>query len=1159
MSVKKLMPLLLVVALLSSFLFSAKADLDSRPHRDWEDPKIFQINRLPSRAWSLPFASADASSWMVSKSPWYLDLNGKWKFNWVDDFSKKPVEPYNPQFDDSKWSEVDVPHVWETSGYGNPIYTNVTYPFPKQPPYILKENPVGTYRRTFNIEGLENRRVIIHFSGVMSAFYVWVNGIQIGYSQDSMTPAEFDISDAVKEGENQVVVEVYKYSDGSYLEDQDTWRFGGIFRDVFIYSTSQVYIEDFNAYCDFDRSYKDADFYFNATVANKRAEEHSGLKLEVVLTDIATGKNVLKQSATVHSLGAGSKVAFPYKDEKGKFLKDERNKWPAKAKEVKSPKKWSAETPNLYKMTVTLTNASGTVLDCRCSRFGFREIEKKGRQILLNGQPIYIKGVNRHEHDQVTGRILTREQMIQDVLIMKQNNINAVRTSHYPNVAEWYDICDEYGLYVFDEANLESHGMGYGSATLARNEAWEAAHLDRIQSMVNRDKNHPSVIVWSMGNEAGDGPSFKNASQWIKNNDPSRPVFYERALNAKHVDIYSEMYPTVETLAKKGKNSKPYIIAEYAHAMGNSVGNLQDFWDVIENPANVALQGGFIWDFVDQGLLKVGQDPQKDKNWYYGGDFGDKPNDANFCINGLVRPDRSLNPAMHEVKKVYQNIEVGLPTANELSDSRSKIDENSLVLRNKYFFQDLSQFVGKWILLENGVEIQSGLINDATMKVKPQSYAKLDRLYQLPEKLKVEGIYTLRYEFRLKEAATWAPAGHLIAFSEFPLDVTTPQRKARLKENMDAYSKEENEKTYLYKGTDFEVQFNAKKGIIESYKVKGKEIIKNGLNFNFYRVPTDNDLGTGLFAKGLKSPTRWEDVGAQMKLVSFTKVFEDIKRTQLSAKFEAPRKMAFVDIVYTLWGDGQIDLDYTINLPKNKPTIPRIGFQVEVPNEFEKVEWLGRGPHENYIDRKTGAAFGRYTLNAFDMDHEYVKPQENGQRSDVNWFAMSNKDNIGYKVVATKSPIQFTVWDYTMVTLKNAKHISDLKREKFFTVGIDFMQIGVGGNDSWSPKGKPMEKYMIANNATYEFGLSIMPFLGVHKELESDELNLVTEKEVQQATKVENKAQARENWKSADDSSPDKLKTQESSETKVDEIGLDDHKKEVIDETTTQTPVTTNK
>lgn len=1149
MAFKKMICFLAVFLTVPALLLSAKVDPKTRPHRDWEDPSIVQIDRLPARSWSVPFSSPEESSWIVSKSPWFYSLNGKWKFNYSTDFTLKPKESYSPFFDDSKWEEIEVPSCWQAKGYGIPIYTNITYPFPKDPPFIDKDNPVGVYRKTFTIpKGWENRRVVLHFGGVASAFYVWVNGLRIGYSQDSMTPAEFDITEALrKDKPNSIAVEVYQWSDGSYLEDQDMWRFAGIFRDVFLYSTSNIFIEDFFAYSDFDPLYQNADFYFKAKVTNKSAQELSDLSIGVSLFD-SEGNEILQKKAPLHPVGINSTAQFP------NLAKTNRRAWPVKPALVKKPLKWSAETPNLYKMVVTLVNSEGVILDTRCSRFGFREITRKWlNQVQVNGQRVMIKGVNRQEHDQKEIKTLTREQMIQDILIMKQNNINAVRTSHSPNHPDWYDLCDEYGLYVFNEANLESHGMGFGLEALAKNRAWETAFLDRIQNMVERDKNHPSIIVWSMGNECGDGNNFKIAKNWIKSIDPSRLIYLERALLSCNTEIYGEMYPSVEALARKGNGLKPYIISEYAHSMGNSLGNLKEFWEVIENPSNKALQGGFIWDFVDQGLRKVNQS-SKDRNWYYGGDFGDRPNDSNFCINGLLRPDRSFNPTMHEVKKVYQNISVTRPSQEEIEKNSGKIKPNQFTLKNKFFFQDLSAYEGMWSLLENGVEIQKGTLDERLMRVKPQSQITFIPEYTLPEERKVYGEYILRFTFTLKEATSWAPAGHVVAWEEFPLEVKTPNPMPKIQEEMGEYEKEESDKRFTYRGKDFEIIFDADKGILKSYRVKGKEVIRDGLSFNFWRAPTDNDLRTGLFQKGwgitsLTGMYKWKDMGKNMKCLSFAKSFEDVKRTVLRGTYSNHTSKLFqmctIEIIYTVWADGQLDVEYSIDMIKNRAACPRIGLMTEIPNEFEKVEWYGRGPHESYADRKTSAAIGRYTLNAKDMDHEYVRPQENGQRTDTRWFTLTNTKNIGIKVVSYQNPLNFTLWDYTQKTLEEAKHIEDLKREKFFTLGLDFLQIGVGGNDSWSRNGYPMQKYFIENGKSYQFQFSIIPFLGKHKEIQPEMIKVITEQQMIESTEVLDKNMATKNWKSGETEAPDFSKTTESSETKVEEAGLQKHNKAI--------------
>ena len=1075
MFLKKEILLFLAIVMSVTTLFAKK--YEERPHRDWEDPAMVEQNRLPARAWSLPFDISEDATWKIKESPYFLNLNGTWKFNYVTNFSEKPNESYSPFYDDSNWDTIEVPSNWQMKGYGTPIYTNVTYPFPKEPPYILQDNPVGTYRRTFTIpENWGKRRTVVHFSGVKSAFYVWINGVQVGYSQDSMTPAEFDITDFINEGENLITTEVYRWSDGSYLEDQDMWRLSGIFRDVFVYSTPYAYIEDFFAWSDFDRRYKNADLYFESKISNKSVEELSNLKITVSLTDTIDGSEIFNKTATILPVGTDSSIVFKFED----------------GEKIKAPKKWSAEVPNLYLMTITLTDDTGNIIDVRASRFGFREIQRKFGQMLVNGQPILIKGVNRHEHDPVDGRAISRKRMIEDICIMKKNNINTVRTSHYPDHSDWYDLCDEYGLYVIDEANIESHGMGYGLSSLAKKEEWLLAHMDRVQSMVERDKNHPSVIIWSMGNEAGDGKNFKLCSKWIEERDSSRLIHYERAMARSHVDMYAYMYPSLKKLKSRKRKSKPYIICEYAHAMGNSVGNLQDYWDIIEDPKNKSLQGGSIWDFVDQGLRKIDQ-KENDPNWYYGGDFGDKPNDSNFCINGIIKPDRTPNPSLFEVKKVYQNIKITHPTEKELKRNKKTLVPDSWMVRNNNFFKALSNLDGVWKLFENGIEIQSGIIDESIMSVEPREAKNIIVNYSIPNEVSVGAEYILKFIFSLKESNLWAEFGHVVAWDEFILEVETPKAIPRIRRDMDQYEPAETGSKFVVEGKDFEVTFDRSQGIIESYRVNGAEIFRGPLLPNFWRAPTDNDIRTGLFDR--ENIERWKNASKKSKLLSFSKDMEDIKRSKFIARYELPLKYGTYQISYTVWADGHIDIDYKIFIDKFKPELPKIGFQGTISKNFYNVQWYGRGPHETYWDRKTGGSIGIYSKHADDMDHKYIRPQENGNRSDIRWFTLTNEKNIGIKVSGSQE-INFSIWDYTMKNLEEAKHISDLKEEKFYTLNIDYLQMGLGGNDSWSKTGYPLEKYMITTDKEYNWSFSIEPFNGVHINEPKDESVLFTEEEI---------------------------------------------------------------
>jgi beta-galactosidase len=653
---------------------------------DWENPQMIGQNKEPANCTLIPYAAlGKAINGVREESVFYKTLNGNWRFHWVSKPSDRPLEFYRPDYDISEWDEIPVPSNWQMYGYGRPIYLNVRYPFKKNPPLIQHDyNPVGSYRTKFEVPACWiQRQIFIHFDGVESAFYLWINGQKVGYSQGSRTPAEFNITEYIQDGKNILAVEVFRWSDGSYLECQDFWRLSGIFRGVYLFSTPSIHIRDFEVNCDLDEEYQDAVLNVTARVRNYSAKAVENTKVEVSLLDAANnpvGSEVLLQGSSVYvSPGAESIVKM-------------------KAS-VRNPLKWSAEKPHLYTVLVKLNNEKGEIIETESCKFGFRKVEIKEGQLLLNGAPILIKGVNRHEHDPDTGHAVSLDSMVKDILLMKQFNINTVRTAHYPDDPQWYELCDQYGIYVIDEANIESHGIGYRPEnTLANKPEWKKAHLDRIISMVERDKNHPSVIIWSMGNEAGDGTTFEAASEWIHRRDPSRPVHYERAGRRPHTDIVCPMYSRIGSIVKyaQEKQERPLIMCEYAHAMGNAVGNLKEYWDAIEEYKH--LQGGSIWDWVDQGLRKITDDGKE--YWAYGGDFGDDPNDGNFCINGLVFPDRKIPPKLWEVKKVYQSVDV----------EEEDLTQGKIRIQNKYYFTNLNEFEADWTLYEDGKAKQRGSI-----------------------------------------------------------------------------------------------------------------------------------------------------------------------------------------------------------------------------------------------------------------------------------------------------------------------------------------------------------------------------------------------------------------------------------------------------------------
>ncbi|MCJ7681465.1 MAG: DUF4981 domain-containing protein, partial [Candidatus Aminicenantes bacterium] len=709
---------------------------------DWENPEVFQRNREAPHSTLISFSDIESARKGDPKASVHRTLlNGGWKFHWVDKPADKPLDFFKPKYDDSAWKLFPVPANWEINGFGVPIYTDEAYPFPADPPRVPHENnPVGSYRHTFDIPAhWAGRRIYIEFGGAKSAMTLWINGKEVGYSQGSKTPAEFDITKYVKSGKNLLAVQIIRWSDGAYLEGQDYWKISGIERDVVLSARPPIRIEDFFVRGDLDESLRNGILRIEVKANNIDAKKDGPYTLQVDLFD-RKGKPVLD---------APLKKAFSLARRNSHLFHFDLM--------VRNPLKWTAETPALYTTVLSLCDDSGRVLEAVSCRTGFRKVEIKDGRLCVNGIPITIKGVNRHEHDPISARVVTEDLMRRDIELMKRFNINAVRTSHYPNNPLWYDLCDEYGLYVVDEANIESHGMGYEpDKTLAAKPEWKAAHLDRIERMVERDKNHPSVIIWSMGNEAGDGPNFEACYAWIKQRDSSRPVQYEQAATRAHTDIVCPMYKTIDGLKKmleEGIGERPLILCEYAHAMGNSLGNLQDYWDYFDSRPEI--QGGFIWDWVDQGLLRTTDEGEE--YWAYGGDFGPQgvPSDGNFLINGLVSPDREPHPHAFEVKKVYQSIHT------ECADPQA----GKVKVTNRYQFKSLDFVDLHWTLKVDGEDIETGVVSD--LRLKPGETAEVTIPFISFDPL--PGIeYYLDIGYLTNRAEPLVPEGYEVAWEQFP-------------------------------------------------------------------------------------------------------------------------------------------------------------------------------------------------------------------------------------------------------------------------------------------------------------------------------------------------------------------------------------------------------
>ena len=1040
--------------------------------KDWENPKVFGINKEFPHSTFIPFPElSSALKTSPKNSPWYKSLNGKWKFNWVPKPADRPLDFWKPDYDDSSWKEIDVPSNWELQGYGIPIYVNSDYEFTSQPepPHIPHDkNPVGSYRLKFTLpENWKGLDVFLHFGAVKSAFYVWVNGQKVGYSQDSKTPAEWKITPYLKPGENLLSVEVYRWSDGSYLECQDFWRISGIERDVYLYAAPKTRIRDFFARTLLDENYSKGLLNLEVEVLNEAPSP--GLRIRKLQVFNLTASVINENGKTLFL----EKKTFTLKPDEKKIINYRG--------EIPDIKPWSAETPNLYTLCLELSGEKNSPLEAITRKIGFRTVGIKNGQLLVNGKAVYFRGVNRHEHDPWTGHVISEQSMVRDIQLMKQNNINAVRTCHYPNDPRWYELCDYYGIYLIDEANIESHGMGYGEKSLAKNPDWGPAHLDRIVRMVEMDKNHPSVVIWSMGNEAGNGINFEECYRWIKQRDPSRPVHYERAELHWNTDIYCPMYARIEHLEKYAKSNpaRPLILCEYAHSMGNSTGNLQDYWDVIERYP--ALQGGFIWDWVDQGFAKKNE--KGELFWAYGGDYGPPgtPSDDNFCCNGLVAPDRSPHPALREVKKVYQ------PAKFELAEPfDKKIAEAKIKITNKYDFITLEPegFLLHWMLLKDGKVAAEDSISCPKLEPWKTTEVKLG----LPAGLlnPADEVF-LNVELRTTTdlAHGLVPQGHVIASEQLTLaekeasqtaepglSVLLNKRpeklpKLKIKEN------KANKNELTISGQDFILTFNRAEGCLTSYEYKNIELLKEGPLPNFWRAPTDNDFGNRMPAR-LKV---WREASLNRQVKAFQVSKNKSGQVAIRVDFSLPSVEATHTVVYTVAQDGTVKInnEFKPANPDKLPEIPRLGMLLGMAGGFDQIEYYGRGPHENYCDRKTSAFVGTYKTNRDEQLIPYVSAQEFGNRTDTRWLIIRNKSGIGIKFsglpVFEFAAIPCTPEDLTL-NKRGEKHSVDVPRRSNLFVTIDLAQMGVGGDDSWGAR--PHPQYLIKPQP-YTWSFTLQP------------------------------------------------------------------------------------
>lgn len=1030
---------------------------------DWENPEVVGVNKEPGHCTLMPYPDLQSAlACEREASTFYMSLNGEWKFHWVNNPADRPKDFYEPDYDVSSWDEIPVPSNWQMHGYDIPIYTNIKYPFPANPPYIPHDyNPVGSYRTFFTVpESWKGRQIFLHFDGVDSAFYVWVNGQNVGYSQDSMTPAEFNITKYFKDGANTLAVEVYRWSDGSYLEDQDMWRLSGIYRSVYLFSAPKVHISDFFVRCDLDEKYEDGIIMIRPKLVCFTGEDLKGWTVHAQLYD--------QQNQPVFAQPLSKEVLAIINE---KYPQRDNVKFALMEAKVPEPKKWSAETPSLYTFVLTLKDAQGDAVELESCKVGFRKVEIKDGQLFINSQSIKLFGVNRHEHDPDHGRAIPISRMIEDIKLLKQNNINAVRTSHYPDDPHWYDLCDKYGIYLIDEANLESHGLG---GYFSNQPAWHTAFVERAIRMVERDKNHPSVIFWSLGNESGCGPNHAAMAGWIHDYDPTRYVHYEGAAGEPkdfpYVDMISRMYariPQIVELATDPTDVHPMVLCEYAHAMGNSVGNLKEYWDAIRS--NKRLIGGFIWDWADQGLRKFSNDGKM--FWAYGGDYGDFPNDGNFCCNGLVQPDRKPNPSLHEVKKVYQRIHV---TPIDLLAGKVSV-------KNEYDFLSLDFVDISWELAADGKALQKETL--PRLSLPPKQEQQLDIPFNTP-RLEPGAEYFLKVIFALAEDTSWAKKGHIVAWDQFKIPFDTPSMRQMKIATMPQVQLQESKSAFTVKGKDFQVTVGRQSGAIESFQYSGQELIVSALVPNFWRPPIDNDIGN-------KMPQRqgvWKNAGPERTVTKVTAEQINDRTVRVEAHARLPAGDSNYDNVYTIYGSGDVIVESRFtpggeSLRDKLPDMPRFGMQMAIRGRFCNMSWFGRGPHETYWDRKTGAAVGQYSGTVEENIHVYVRPQENGNKTDVRWLALTDENGIGLLAVGMPCSgeglrrdeplLSVSAWPFSMDDLENAKHIHELPQRDFITVNLDYKQMGVGGDDSWGAR--PHPEYTLPSKP-YSYSFRLRPY-----------------------------------------------------------------------------------
>ncbi|MBQ8672646.1 MAG: DUF4981 domain-containing protein [Bacteroides sp.] len=1056
---------LLIVSSLM-FVGSLSAQEQEKRYEQITNPKLTSLNKEPARSTFTSYSTeADAIINDRMNGTYRLSLNGKWKFHYVENFADRPTDFMNERTNVDRWPTIEVPGNWELQGFGTPIYVNIAYSFctkgnyppywqKHNPPYVPEEwNPTGTYRREFTLPNeWSDKEVFLSADGVRGAAFYYLNGKFVGMSKDAKTPARFNVTSLVRRGKNIIAIQVHRFSDANYMECQDFWRISGIERDIYLYAQPQIHLTDFKAETSLDANYRNGLLKLKVKFADESGKNQPFV-VSYRLLD-AKDKQIAQSSARVSS--EQSEVTFT-------------------PKEIKRPLQWTAETPHLYTLVVSLKQSNGDVIEAASCKVGFRTVEIKDKQLMVNGRPIMVKGVNYHEHNEATGHYVPEELMLKDFKLWKKYNVNTIRTCHYPQQERFYELCDQYGFYVIDEANIETHAMGHKlhvGGTLGNNPLFMQAHIDRTMNMYERDKNHPCIITWSLGNEAGNGLNFYVTYNTLKTLD-SRPIQYEGAKLEWNTDIYCPMYARpadIEKYAKDSLMTRPLILCEYAHAMGNSLGNFQDYWNIIEKYP--LLQGGCIWDWVDQGLAAKTADGRK--YWAYGGDYGDygTPSDGNFCINGLVYPDRSVKPQTEEMGKVYQNIKF------------FDLDPVAFVvkIRNDYTFITLEQFDFHYIIREHGKEIYKGKIQH--IKAQPGQTVTSPLLKGIPVVESRTGDVQIEFYATTREEHPLLPAGSVVAREQmcvYPFHKEEAPRQA-------AASYEEKDGTVVFTGDSFKAVFQKESGLLTSYQYNKQEYISGGEGPRpfFWRAPIDNDYGAQLPVK-LKA---WKEASYQTPRAERFQVVEQEGKTIVQVSYHYPQTQATWDVSYQIYADGIIKVDNKfLTADGQAPLLPRVGLRMQLDESLTTLTYYGRGPEESYCDRYTSQFLGEYTVPIKELYEPYVRPQENNHRTDVHWCALTGKGKAGLLIVAD-STFEMNASNYPLETLDsgdainngaprteatNHRHLTDPKPDSLVDLFIDYRMMGVGGDNSWG--NLPHEPYLIRpqENGCITYGFTLVP------------------------------------------------------------------------------------